>query len=106
MKPALTLSQSSMTYYLTLPAVDSTTQNGTLLFTDDATIQCVAVSVSLLSPGSTDESCLTLTLSTTTTVTGLTLSPFEATVCVVYADGECSISIRLTHYQLIPSCIS
>ena len=62
--------------------------NDSLLFTDDATIQCVAVSVSSVSPGSTDESCLTLTLSTTTTVTGLTISPSEATVCVVSADGE------------------
>ena len=64
------------------------TQNGTLLFSDDATIQCVAVSVSSVSAGSTDESCLTLTLSPTTTVTGLTISPYVATVCVTSADGK------------------
>ena len=64
------------------------TQNGTLLFTDEAAIQCVAVSVSSVSAGSTDESCLTLTLSTTTTVSGLTLSPSLATVCKVPAEGE------------------
>ena len=64
------------------------TQNGTLLFSDDATIQCVAVSVSSVSAGSTDESCLTLTLSPTTTVTGLTISPDVATVCVTSADGK------------------
>ncbi|CAI8052156.1 hypothetical protein GBAR_LOCUS28548, partial [Geodia barretti] len=62
------------------------TQNGTLLFSDDATIQCVAVSASSVSAGSTDESCLTLTLSPTTTVTGLTISPDVATVCVTSAD--------------------
>ena len=64
------------------------TQNGTLLFTDDATIQCVAVSVSSVSAGSTDESCLTLTLSPTTTVTGLTISPSLATICKVLAEGN------------------
>ena len=67
---------------------DAVTQNGTLLFTDEAAIQCVAVSVSSVSPGSTDESCLTLTLSPTTTVSGLTLSPSVATVCKVPAEGE------------------
>ena len=64
------------------------TQNGTLLFTDEASIQCVAVSVSSVSAGSTDESCLTLTLSPTTTVSGLTLSPSVATMCVASADGK------------------
>ena len=68
--------------------VNAQTQNGTLLFSDDATIQCVAVSVSSVSAGSTDESCLTLTLSPTTTVTGLTISPGVATVCVTSADGK------------------
>ena len=67
---------------------DAQTQNGTLLFTDDATIQCVAVSVSSVSAGSTDESCLSLTLSAATTVTGLTLSPSLADICVQSADGK------------------
>ncbi|CAI8052979.1 Extracellular matrix protein 3, partial [Geodia barretti] len=72
------------------------TQNGTLLFTDDATIQCVAVSVSSVSAGSTDESCLTLTLSPTTTVTGLTISPDVATVCVTSADdGDTSVIVGI-----------
>ena len=62
--------------------------NDSLLFTDDTIIQCIAVSVSSVTPGSTDESCLTLTLSTTTSVPGLTLSPSTATVCVVTAEGE------------------
>lgn len=63
------------------------TQNGDLLFTDDALIQCVAVSVSSVTAGTTDESCLTVTLSTSTTVTGLTISPSLATVCKVPAEG-------------------
>ncbi|CAI8052161.1 Adhesion G-protein coupled receptor V1, partial [Geodia barretti] len=69
-------------------SANTQTQNGTLLFTDDATIQCVAVSVSSVSAGSTDESCLTLTLSPTTNVTGLTISPDLATVCVVPIEGK------------------
>ena len=67
---------------------DAVTQNGTLLFTYEAVIQCVAVSVSSVSAGSTNKSCLTLTLSPTTTVSGLTLSPSVATVCKVPAEGE------------------
>ena len=68
-------------------SADAQTQNGTLLFTDDATIQCVAVSVSSVTAGSTDESCLSLTLSAATTVTGLTLSPSLANICVIPVEG-------------------
>ena len=71
--------------------VDAETQSGTLLFTDDATIQCVAVSVSSVTAGSTDESCLSLTLSSPTTVSGLTLSPSLGTVCKVLTDGKINI---------------
>ena len=71
-----------------LPTVDLVIQNGTLLFTEEATIQCVAVLVSSVTPGSTDESCLTLTLFETTNFTGLTLNPSTAAICVVSADGE------------------
>ena len=59
-------------------------QNDTLLFSDDASTQCVAVSVASVSP----ESCLTLTLAESTDVTGLTLSHSTATVCVVSVEGE------------------
>ena len=72
-------------YFLLLD--DAQTQNGTLLFTDDATVQCVVVSVSSVSAGSTDESCLSLTLSAATTVTGLTLSPSLANICVIPVEG-------------------
>ncbi|CAI8052157.1 hypothetical protein GBAR_LOCUS28549, partial [Geodia barretti] len=78
------------------------TQNGTLLFTDDATIQCVAVSVSSVSAGSTDESCLTLTLSPSTTVTGLTISPSLATICKVLAeelDNTVTLGLQRSYYS-------
>lgn len=60
-------------------------QNGTLLFTDDAAVQCVAVN----SPYSPDGmSCFSLRLSTDSPVTGLTLSPALATLCAVSTEGE------------------
>lgn len=72
-----------------MAAADSSVQNGTLLFTDDAIIQCVAVSIPSDSLGSPDEgSCFSLSLSASNTVSGLTLSPALATVCVVPAGGE------------------
>ena len=77
----------SVYYIIIYTAADAQTQNGTLLFTDDATIQCVAVSVSSVSAGSTDESCLSLTLSSATTVSGLTITPYAATICVASPDG-------------------
>ena len=55
------------------------------MFTDDATIQCVTVSITSVSLGSAD---LTLSLAATSTVTGLTPSPSLATVCVVPVEGE------------------
>ena len=71
-------------------AADLTVQNGTLLYTDEATIQCVAVSVPSKSPGSPDEElCFTLSLSASSTVGYLTLSPAIATVCIVPTEGKC-----------------
>lgn len=63
---------------------DALVQNGTLLFTDEATIQCIAVSVF----STADDSCLSLSLSSPTTVSGLTLSPALATICVIPTEGE------------------
>lgn len=63
---------------------DALVQNGTLLFTDEATIQCITVLVI----STADDSCLSLSLSSPTTVSGLTLSPALATICVVQTEGE------------------
>lgn len=77
------------------------------MFTDDATIQCVAVRVTSDSPGSPDEElCFSLSLSATTTVSGLTLSPAVATVCVVPTEGECmyvnrSVFVRRKCYAVL-----
>lgn len=81
---------------------DSVFQNGTLLFTDDATIQCVAVSVSSICSDATDEeACLTLTLSTMTTVSGLSLSPDRATICLVSMDGKHPVYMTSIIYNFI-----
>ena len=64
---------------------ESMVQDGAIVFTDAATTQCIAVSLSLPSPDG--ESCLSLSLSATSSVNGLTLSPSMATICVVSNEG-------------------
>ena len=68
-------------------------QNGTLLFTDDATVQCVAVN----SPDGM--SCFSLRLSTDSAVTGLTLSPALATLCVVSTDEGRLLHLKVCVYK-------
>ena len=69
--------------------MDTTVQNGTLLFNDNTAIQCIAVSLTSVTHGSpNEESCLTLSLSVTSSGSGLTLSPSLATICVVSTEGE------------------
>ena len=98
-------------YFKNTSPDDSVTQNGILLFTDDATIQCVAVAVLSVS----SDSCFSLSLSATTTVSGLTLNPDQATICVVPADGryhilfkqsiQSSILRRLALFDIIVLCL-
>ena len=72
-----------------LSAADTTVQNSTLLFTDDTAIQCIAVSLSSVTAGPlNEESCLSLNLSVTSSVSGLTLNPSLATICIVPSEGE------------------
>ena len=67
---------------------ESAVQNGTLLFTEDATVQCMAVSLTPVTSGLPGgESCLSLRLSVTSTVGGLILSPDLATLCVFSTAG-------------------
>ena len=82
-------------------AGDMQTQSGIVSFMDDATIQCVAVSVSSVNASSTGESCLTLTLSTTSTVSGLTISPSSASICVVSADGIKHTLLAYSHLKIL-----
>lgn len=64
------------------PTGNAVVQNGTLLFTDEATVQCVAVN------RPDGMSCFSLRLSTESVVTGLTLSPALATLCVMSTEGR------------------
>ena len=81
----------------------STVEDGTLLFTDDATIQCIAVSLSSVTPGSNEESCLSLSLSATSTVSGLTLNPSVSTICVVSIEGNllCTKNVFTMHKYIL-----
>ena len=75
-----------ITFNLFFSASGTTVQNGTLLFTDGTALQCITV---LLTSLTTDEdSCLSLNLSVTSHISGLTLSPSLATICTVPTEGE------------------
>lgn len=57
------------------------------ILSDDALIQCVPIAItsdSVVEPG---EECFTFTISTTTSVAGLTLNPSETEICVSDSEG-------------------
>ena len=80
------LTHSNFTVYL-INHVESTAQNGSVHFNDDATIQCVPIPITSVSP-SEEEECFTFNMSSVTSVSGLTLDPAQATVCVFPIEGE------------------
>jgi hypothetical protein len=60
----------------------SETANDSFTFSDDALIQCVPVPITSDSVKEPGEECFTFTISTTTSVAGLTLSPSETEICI------------------------
>ena len=89
----------SQHYYIA--TAESTVQNGTIVFTDDATIQCIAVSLSSFSPNG---ECLSLSLSAASSVDGLTLSPSVTIICVISIEGNLlSVVYLLTHAYVYTS---
>ena len=61
---------------------------------DNALIQCVPIAItsdSVVEPG---EECFTFTISTATTVAGLTLSPSETEICVSDSEGTLCVQVK------------
>jgi hypothetical protein len=88
--------------YVVADTDESAVQNGTLLFTEDATVQCMAVSLPPVTSGLPGgESCLSLRLSVTSIVGGLILSPDLATLCVFStADVPLTIGLQQGYYSV------
>ena len=66
---------------------DFTALNNSFQISANATIQCVPISITSDSVDETGEECFTFSISTATTIAGLTLSPSEAEVCISDAEG-------------------
>ena len=50
-------------------------------------LQCVPISITSDSVDETDQECFTFSITTSTNVVGLTLSPFESKICISDAEG-------------------
>ena len=61
--------------------------NSTFQINSNTPLQCVPISIMSGSVEETGQECLTFSISTTTTIAGLTLSPSEAKVCISDAEG-------------------
>ena len=67
---------------------DFTFINDTFTLNDDALLQCVPISITSDSITEPDQECFSFTLSTETSIDGLTLSPSEAEICISDAEGN------------------
>ena len=67
---------------------DFTFINDTFTLSDDALLQCVPISITSDSITEPDQECFSFTLSTETSIDGLTLSPSEAEICISDAEGN------------------
>ena len=65
---------------------DYTALNDSFEISDSALLQCVPISITSDSVDEEQE-CFTFSLSTATSVAGLTLSPSEAEICISDAEG-------------------
>ena len=75
-------------YFVHVAADDFTALMDSFTLGDNALIQCVPIAItsdSVIEPG---EECFTFTISTATTVAGLTLSPSETEICVSDSEGN------------------
>ena len=56
--------------------------------TDSNTIQCIPITIISDSTAETSDECFTYTISATSSVAGLTLSPATATICISDEEEE------------------
>ena len=71
---------------------DYTALNDSFQISSSALLQCVPISITSDSVEETGQECFSFSLSTATTISGLTLSPSGAEICISDAEGRCILS--------------
>ena len=69
--------------------------NNSFQINTNTPLQCVPVSIKSECVDKEGQDCLTFSISTTTTIAGLVLSPSEATICVTDAEGIVLLLINI-----------
>ena len=67
---------------------DYAAQSGSVTMTDGAQLQCIPISIVSSSTTERDVECFTFRISAADTVTGLTVDPARASVCIIDRNGE------------------
>lgn len=81
--------------------------------TDSNTVQCIPITIVSDSTTETSDECFTYTISATSSVAGLTLSPTTATICIrdeeesklyrgdtnVFANRQTAIDLCFVHFK-------
>ena len=77
---------------------DYTAQSGSVTVTDGAQLQCIPISIVSSSSTEQDVECFTFSTSAADTVTGLTVDPAQASVCIIDRNGEqCTTWMHITY---------
>ena len=93
--------------YVFLATSDFISLNATFTLSDDALIQCVPIDI-VSDSVAEDQECFTFSISTASTIGGLTLSPSEAEICISDEKGSAlSRETNITHcFRYLPSTFS
>ena len=85
----------SFQYTLYIAPQDYTALNDTFQLSNNATLQCVPVMITLDSVDEPEEECFTYSIASPSSVPGLILNPTEAMICVTDCEGELNMYIAL-----------
>ena len=80
-------------------STDFTAQNDTYQFSNNALFQCTPIAITSDSVNEPGQECFTFTISSPTSVAGLTLSPSETEICI--SDSEGKTPAHQHHYTCI-----
>ena len=73
-----------------------------MTLSEDALIQCVPIDIVSDSVAESDQECFTFSLSTPQTISGLSLSPSEAEICISDEEGEIQIAKQMYSFSVMP----
>ena len=72
---------------------DFVSLNENFTLSDDALIQCVPIEIVSDSVAEDDQDCFTISISSPNSVSGLSVSPSEAEICISDEEGNSSLCI-------------